>query len=93
VNLAAGETVTITTLFSHSQGDLDIILWDTKCLAGIANSNSSTDNEQIVYTAPDGGIYFLEVYGQSGAENSYDIVLEVSSPRRPRIYLPVVMKK
>jgi hypothetical protein len=79
VNLAAGETVTITILFSNGQGDLDMALYDSDCATSRGAGATITDNERVVYTTPDGGIHSFKVYGFGGQSNSYDLIVESSA--------------
>ena len=93
VNVVAGDTFTVTILFSHAQGDLDLALYDVGCGSSLTSSYSRTDNEQVTHTAGADGDYRFVIYkGGTDLENAYDIVLEVSSARRHRVYLPIVMK-
>jgi hypothetical protein len=78
VDILARQTVTITILFSHSQGDLDLVLYDSDCVTQRAYSGSSTDDEQIVYTPLYGGIHHFDVYGYQDAENTYDLIVTTS---------------
>jgi hypothetical protein len=80
VDLKAGDTMTLTILFTHTQGDLDMSLYYTDCSTEIDSSTSTTDNEQVVYnTAIADGTYNVRIYGYGGDENSYDMVIEVPS--------------
>ena len=78
VDLKAGDTVTVTILFSHAQGDLDMILFGTDCSTELSRGHSTTDNEQVTGTATADGTYYVMIYGYHGAENSYDMVIEVT---------------
>jgi hypothetical protein len=79
VELNAGDTVTMTILFSHALGDLDMVLFDTDCSTWLGYSNSSSDGETIAYTAATAGTYTLGVEGHEGAQNSYHLVIEIVS--------------
>lgn len=50
--LQAGETITLDALFSHAQGNCDLVLREYVggCGANVAFATSPTDNEQIVFT-------------------------------------------
>jgi hypothetical protein len=52
-------------------------LYYTDCSTLLAQGTSSTDDEQIVYTVADDGTYSVMIYGSQGAENGYDMVVEV----------------
>ena len=66
------ERVIIDVLFTHSQGDIDVDLYDASGNF-LAYSPSASDNEHIVYTVPTGGAYYyiLVYYGNQG--NQYDL--------------------
>jgi murein DD-endopeptidase MepM/ murein hydrolase activator NlpD len=66
------EDVKIDLRFTHSQGDIDVALYDS---AGnfLAVSQSTSDNEYIDYTVPVGGTYyFIKVYYANGG-NQYNL--------------------
>ena len=105
--LNRGHTLTIDLLFSHAQGDVDIVLHDTDCTTELVPSTSSSDNEQVVYTAPANGTYSARVYGHQGAENSYDMQVAIgpagatatptataTATRRPgpNVFMPLLLK-
>ncbi len=66
---------TITTQFRHSQGDIDIDLYDANGNL-VRRSNGVTDSETISMDRLARGTYFLRVYGYNGARNpSYTLTL------------------
>ena len=85
-----GATVTIDTTFGHAMADLDLFLWDadtTDCGTigtgvPLAQSTSSTDNEQIVWTnntgTPMRGLLQVACI-TPGASNNYDLLLSGTS--------------
>ena len=79
VYLYAGETFQVDLTFTDADGDIDLYLLDASETT-VAVSNSSDDNEQFIYAVPVDGVYFIEVLGFGGAENSYDMALTVSGP-------------
>jgi len=79
IDLKAGDAMTVTILFSHAQGDLDMRLYDTDCSTQRAYGGSTTSNEEMSYTATADGTYSINIYGFQGAENSYDMVVEAPS--------------
>jgi hypothetical protein len=91
--LKAGDTITVTTLFSHAAGDLELMLFSRDCGPLITVGYSQTDNELVFNTVGADGVYGIRVYGYEGAENRYAMEVAVLSRYRPRIYLPVLMKK
>ncbi len=66
------EEVVIGAGFVHSEGDIDIALYDSAG-AVITFSQSTADLEYINYIVPAGGVYYIWVgYGNQG--NQYDLV-------------------
>jgi hypothetical protein len=51
----------------------------------LAHSWSGTDDEYIEYTVDSTGTYNIWVYGDQGAENSYDMVIEVEAAPTPTV--------
>ena len=65
--------------FSHSQGDLDMVLWDKNNDRAVLDengaaivSNSSTDQEVIEFE----GSAFLMIYGYNGSSATYTLTIE-----------------
>ena len=65
----------IDVLFSHAAGDVDAQLLDS---AGnvLASSTGASDNERISLQGLPAGTYYIEVYGYSGARNSYRLAFQ-----------------
>lgn len=70
--------LTLSALFTHSFGDLDLELFDA---AGnrIAVSETVTDNESIIFNVESGETYFARVFGYEGAMNDYELSLEIDN--------------
>jgi len=65
------ERVKVDCRFTHSQGDIDIALYDASGTV-LASSTSTTDNEYIDHVVPASGAYYIRVFfGNDG--NSYDL--------------------
>ena len=79
------ERVLVDALFIHSEGDIDIDLYDASGTP-LAYSVSSSDNEHIVYTVPTGGAYYYIVvyYGNQG--NQYDLWWDDVQPPNDDLY-------
>jgi hypothetical protein len=74
------ERLKVSLLFSHAEGDIDLELINPSGTV-LNRSNSSTDNETIDYTVPNGGgTYYLRVY-YGNAGNTYDIWWDDIPPR------------
>jgi V8-like Glu-specific endopeptidase len=67
------ETVKVSLGFLHTNGDLDLGLYNSTGSL-LDSSTSSLDAESIFYTVPQAGEYYLKVYGHRGVQNkSYNL--------------------
>jgi|GEM_PF-996841 len=90
--LSAGDAVTVSAAFAHSDGDVNIAVYDA---AGglVGSSTSVTDDESVAFTTPATGDYFVEILlaadqGPNGG-NAYDLSLGTSAPLcTPDLYEP-----
>ncbi len=67
--------------FSHAAGDLDVELLDSS--GNVLSSAVSGDNdENINYVVPNGGYYYIKVYGYLDIDtgNSYDLSWDDQTP-------------
>lgn len=73
---AADGTLSVTVSFEHDQGDIDVELLDEN--ENVIDSSTSTDDEErIVRGVAAGEVYYLHVFGYSGAVNPhYDLVVD-----------------
>jgi subtilisin family serine protease len=74
ISVTSGDVIDADLSFLHDDGDLDFELYDPSDI-NVAGSYSESDNESIVHTATETGVYTLLVYGYLGAVNDYDIVV------------------
>ena len=58
--MTEGETLTVTAVFDHAQGDIDLVL-RSPTGGQVASSASNSSDESLSYTAPATGIYQLRV--------------------------------
>jgi len=63
--------ITVDARFTHSQGDIDISLYDSYGNF-LTNSHGITDNEYLTYLVPYPGIYYIKVY-YANQGNQYDL--------------------
>ena len=87
--LADGDTITVDALFSHADGDVDIILYDANACGGglgtgLVQSSSVTDNESLSYTNTSGGpldvVLEVNVWMNSTSDcNTYDLIVDDGS--------------
>lgn len=76
ISAETNQTIMVTVGFTHSQGDLDIELYDSSDTE-VADSQTVDDWESLTYNVTAGGSFALKIYGYDGAENSYSIVFDV----------------
>lgn len=76
VDLDEGERVRATIDFAHDENDLALSLTDASGEA-VNRSDTDTDGEQVAFTAPSGGTYYLQVSGEAGAATTYEMDLAV----------------
>jgi hypothetical protein len=62
-----GDAVTLN--FSHSLGDVDMVLWNSTATASLGASTSVGNQEQISLAGLAAGTYLVQVYGYGGASN------------------------
>jgi hypothetical protein len=77
--LQTGQKLTVTALFEHDSGDLEMFLYDqSACSSYLKSSTSSTDNETISFVAPVNGTYTVRImeFAQE-AENSYSLQVSI----------------
>jgi hypothetical protein len=79
VSLRAGENLNTTINFTHASGDLDLYVYRPDRATLLAKSDGITDRENVNARAvPDPGSYYILVTGYDGAQNHYDLVIEVT---------------
>jgi V8-like Glu-specific endopeptidase len=62
----------VEVLFTHSSGNLNAELYNSS-LSLIGSGNTTTDNEVISLSGLAAGVYYVRVFGVSGATNTYDL--------------------
>jgi len=80
INILPGkEHLSIMLTFNHSEGDIDIELYNTSTISPLIGSYGVMDNEYIDVIVPSSGMYFLKVYlGNMG--NLYDLWWNTTLP-------------
>jgi len=78
IELDEGDELTVTMVFSHEDGDLDIDLLGPDRTA-LDDSFSTTDNEEVSVVAEQAGTYYIQPYGFGGATNEYTLQIQVNS--------------
>ncbi len=76
IDVSGGQTISVNLEFSHSDGDLDVTLYDSS-VSQVANAQSSDDNETLSVEAGNSGTYYLKVFGYNGAVAPYALVLDL----------------
>jgi hypothetical protein len=69
----------VDVLFSHANGDLNANLLDASGTT-LITSTGSADNERLSLRGLSPGSYFVEVFGQAGAQNVYSLSFETPTP-------------
>ncbi len=76
IDLLAGQTLDAVIDFSHASGDLDMELFVGSTSFGV--SESTDDFEALSYTASGNTTVDLHIYGYQGAQNAYDLTVDVA---------------
>ena len=89
IQLSVGDEITIDVSFSHAEGDIDLALFNPSATL-VASSESATDDEQIVYTAPEAGIFVIRVhlYEDLGVSEGNDYALDIAIAPAPPVPVP-----
>ncbi|MEC8547899.1 MAG: hypothetical protein VXY31_01120, partial [Candidatus Thermoplasmatota archaeon] len=77
VQVIAGATYYANVSFIDSYGDIDV-RWETASGSWLASSGSTSDNENMTFTAQTSGTTYVQVYGWAGNTNAYDIEIETT---------------
>jgi len=77
VDLEAGQQIDVTVRFTHEDGDIDARLYppgeDSRF---VREGSSSTDDEELSYTAEENGTHYVQVYGYDYHSNTYSMEVE-----------------
>ena len=73
VEVGAGKTLNARVSFVHDSGDIDVRLYDRDGTTQLASSAGTDDNEEISHMVMEAGVYFINVYGFLGANNTYTL--------------------
>lgn len=79
VDVVSGQTLTVTAVFSHAEGDLDMRLYDPNYSTTIPVevAGSKNDNETITVPVSVTGTYYVRVHGFDGGSAEYDLTVAV----------------
>ena len=79
IGLADGDTLVIFLKFQHVQpeDDLDVYVLGADLMIA-ARGDSVTSHENVQFTAPATGIYYIRVLGHMGATNDYQIRFDIA---------------
>ncbi|MEL6178232.1 MAG: pre-peptidase C-terminal domain-containing protein, partial [Myxococcota bacterium] len=80
IRLSAGERLSVTATFAHADGDLDLVLYEPGGRVVLAESRSTTDNEE-ASTPPSTitGDFVIQIRGASPAvSNSYQLSVTIT---------------
>ena len=79
IQVGAGQTLTVETMFVHDSGDLDLYLYKQgNCVGYLDSASTSTDNEALSHFSPSLSTYLIRVNGfSSEVSNSYSLKTSV----------------
>ena len=84
--LSVGVDLTISIKFSHSDGDLDLELYDTDMFSKLAYSHSTSDDEVVfIRSVPTAKNLYIKVYGYQGATAPYSMEISTADITAPQI--------
>jgi hypothetical protein len=84
IRLTSGQDLTVTIIFDHSEGDLELELWNLTDI--LDSSQSDTDNETVTLSpVPAGGFYYINVSGYEHDTNNYTMEISNVDITPPRI--------
>ncbi|MHA1369478.1 MAG: PKD domain-containing protein, partial [Promethearchaeota archaeon] len=72
IDLESEFSITVNVYFAHGQGNIDVELYNPSVVL-VASSTSTTDDEQIQYTASANGTYYIRVFGEDNPIYSMSI--------------------
>jgi subtilisin-like proprotein convertase family protein len=78
ITLLSAGSLTVRIDFTHSAGDLDMVLEDASGNA-IARSESTSDSETVTKSGLAAGTYYVHVYGYQGAQGAYSMTVSTTS--------------
>ncbi|MFO0806899.1 MAG: pre-peptidase C-terminal domain-containing protein [Gemmataceae bacterium] len=67
--------------FTHSVGDLDMVVYGSDGTTIVGSSGGTTNTESVNFTSAAGGTYYVKVYGYSSATGAY--TMRISPPTGP----------
>ncbi len=73
VTVASGQSVTVRIAFNHSDGDLDLAVFQNDGHTTVGSSTSVQSSESVTVTGP--GTFVVRVYGYQGAQGAYSLSL------------------
>ncbi len=73
-----GSDIQVDIAFTHSSGNLSLFLYNS-AQGQIDSSTSTTNNESVSASGVSAGTYYARVFGVSGAENTYNLTLTLTS--------------
>lgn len=80
IGLSSAQTLSVSVMFSHAQGDIDVHILAAKDTATVlAKADSSTDNEVLSFAVPSAGTYLIRVFGTGQSEFKSPYSMELST--------------
>jgi hypothetical protein len=73
--LTAGDEAQVVISFLNAEGNLSLQVYDTDGDVVLGQSLTTNDFEEVIFTAPLSGTYFVRVFGPLSARNSYSLLV------------------
>ena len=80
IDLFVGDEITVDALFVDAEGDIDLYLYDDPAASAVDSSATTSDNEQVTWTATTGGTHYMRahLYGDAGVLEGNPYNLDVT---------------
>ena len=80
VTASSGQTLAVTTSFTHAKGDLDLRVYNPS-QTEVGNSAGSVNSENVTIPSTTAGSYYIFVYGFNNAKNlNYSLAVSFTTP-------------
>ena len=77
IQLSQDDRLDALITFNHDNGNLDMELYGPDGTTKVAHGVTDTDDEYISHTASETGLHYLRIFGMGGAQNTYDLAVDV----------------
>ena len=80
VSALQDQVIIVDATFLDESGNLDLYLYSDPTGSPVESSTTSTDNEQVSFTAPANGDYFIKVSNKDTLRNTYSLTVAFCTP-------------